>query len=113
MVEKKVLFAMEFDAASPEATAQRLIELKKAFNGSGHLLLTTQERVATSPMGDAAQTPRQKAVDAAKQKMYLALVKAGWTKDEIYSMTGVTAAQPGQMPGMGGGTAGGEPGEDR
>jgi hypothetical protein len=107
MVEKKVLVGVEFDAASPDATAQRLVDLKKAFNGSGHLLLTTQERVATSMMGDVVQTPRQKLLDAAKQKMYLALVKAGWTKDEIYSMAGVTPAQPGQMPGMGAARLGG------
>jgi hypothetical protein len=39
-------------------------------------------------------------VDAAKQQMYLALVKAGWTKDEIYSMAGVNppASGPMQMP---------------
>jgi hypothetical protein len=39
-------------------------------------------------------------VDAAKQQMYLALVKAGWTKDEIYSMVGVNppASAPMQMP---------------
>ncbi len=111
MTEKKVLFALEFDPSSPDTTAQRLIELKKAFNGSGHLLLTTQERVVTSPMGDVAQTPRQKVVDAAKQKMYLALVKAGWTKEEIYSMTGVTPPQPGQMPGMGAARLGGNLGK--
>jgi hypothetical protein len=51
-------------------------------------------------MGDVVQTPRQKMVDAAKQQMYLALVKAGWTKDEIYSMVGVNppASAPTQMP---------------
>ena len=111
MTERNVVFAVEFDVTAPEATAQRLMDLKTAFNGSGHLLLTTQERVATSPMGDVAQTPRQKAVDAAKQKMYIALAKAGWTKDEIYSMVGVTPPQPGQMPGMPTGRLGGNLGK--
>jgi hypothetical protein len=74
--------------------------MKKALEGSGNLLLTTDERVVASPMGDVVQTPRQKMVDAAKQQMYLALVKAGWTKDEIYSMVGVNppASGPMQMP---------------
>ena len=111
LIAKNALFSVEFDASAPEAVAQRLVDLKKAFNGSGHLLLTTQDRAATSPMGTVAQTPRQKTVDAAKQKMYLALVKAGWTKDEIYAMAGVTPTQPGQMPGAGGPRLGGNLGK--
>ena len=97
---KNVVVAIDFDASAPQAVAARLIDMKKALEGSGNLLLTTDERVVASPMGDVVQTPRQKMVDAAKQQMYLALVKAGWTKDEIYSMAGVNppSSGPMQMP---------------
>lgn len=110
LVEKNVVVTVDFDMAEPQAVADRLIALKKALGTSGSIALTTQERVVTSPMGQAEQTPRQKALDAAKQKMYLALVKDGWTKDEIYSTVGVTAppsggASPAMM--MGGGGLGG------
>jgi hypothetical protein len=80
--------------------AARLVELKKALNGSGNLVLTTQERMVATPMGNVEQSPRQKVLDAAKQQLYLALVKDGWTKDEIYATVGVTPrpAGPMQMP---------------
>lgn len=106
LAAKNALIAVEFDATSPKTVADRLVALKKALNGSANLVLTTQDRASRSPMGEAAQPPRQKVVDAAKQQMYLALVKAGWTKDEIYAMAGVTPPQPNQMPGQGGGLGG-------
>ena len=102
MVEKNVVLTVDFDATAPQAVAARLIDLKKVLGGSGSVVLTTNERVVRSPMGDTPASPRQKIVDAAKQQMYLALVKAGWTKDEIYAAAGVTATKPGQMPAMGG-----------
>jgi len=102
LAEKNVVLTVEFDASAPDALAARLIDLKKALGGSGNIVLTTTERIARSAMGDVAQSPRQKAVDAAKQQMYLKLVKAGWTKDEIYSMAGVTPSKPGQMQMPGG-----------
>jgi hypothetical protein len=98
--DRNVVIAIEFDAAAPVAVVARLADLKKAFTGSGCLILTTQERPALSAMGNVTQTPRQKTIDAAKQQLYLALVKDGWTKDEIYSMVGVTPrpSAPVQMP---------------
>jgi hypothetical protein len=99
MADRNAVLSVEFDAAAPDAVADQLIALKKAFGGSGNLLLTTQERTVRSPMGDSAQTPHQKLVDGAKQQLYLKLVKAGWTKDEIYSMAGVSP-QPAGMPMM-------------
>jgi hypothetical protein len=102
LAEKNVVLTVEFDASAPQAIATRLIDLKKALGGSGNIVLTTTERVMRSPMGDTAPSPRQKMVDGAKQQMYLSLAKAGWTKDEIYSMVGVTPTKPGQMPAMGG-----------
>jgi hypothetical protein len=110
---KNALIAIDFDLTAPQTVAARLIDLKKALEGSGNLLLTTDERVVASPMGDVVQTPRQKMVDAAKQQMYLALVKAGWTKDEIYSMVGVNppASGPMQMPPPAAGRLGGNLGK--
>ena len=110
---KNVVVAVDFDLAAPQAVAARLIDMKKALDGSGNLVLTTAERVVTSPMGDVAQTARQKMVDAAKQQMYLALVKAGWTKDEIYAMVGVNPPQSGpmQMPPPAAGRLGGNLGK--
>jgi hypothetical protein len=98
IIEKNVVIAVEFDIAAPQAVTTRLADLKKALNGSGNLVLTTTERVVASAMGESVQTPRQKALDAAKQQMYLALVKDGWTKDEVYSMVGVTPPRSGPMP---------------
>jgi hypothetical protein len=110
---KNVVVAIDFDVTAPQAVAAKLIDMKKALEGSGNLVLTTDERVVASPMGDVVQTPRQKMVDAAKQQMYLALVKAGWTKDEIYSMVGVNppATGPMQMPPPAAGRLGGNLGK--
>jgi hypothetical protein len=104
--DRNALVAVEFNPAEPQAIANRLIELKKLIGDSGNLLLTTAEPPATSAMGmDPGMTARQKMVDKAKQEMFLALVKAGWTKDEIYSMAGVNPPQTGtpQMPPPGAG----------
>jgi hypothetical protein len=95
--DKNVVLAVEFDASAPLAVTARLVELKKALNGSGNLVLTTQERVVATPMGNAEQSPRQKVLDAAKQQLYLALVKDGWTKNEVYAMVGVTPPRSGPM----------------
>ncbi len=97
IADKNVVVTVEFDVTAPQAVAARLMELKKTLNGSGNLVLTTQERAAATAMGNAQQSPRQKALDAAKQQVYLALVKDGWTKDEIFSMVGVTPPRSGPM----------------
>jgi hypothetical protein len=97
ITERNVVVAVEFDAAAPQAVATRIIDLKKTLNGSGNLVLTTQERTTATAMGNTEQSARQKMVDAAKQQLYLALVKDGWTKDEIYSMVGVTPRPTGPM----------------
>jgi hypothetical protein len=97
IVDKNVVIAVEFDVAAPQAVTARLVEWKKALNGSGNLVLTTTERAVTSAMGDTVQTPRQKTLDAAKQQVYLALVKDGWTKDEVNSMVGITPRPTGPM----------------
>jgi len=108
--DKNVLVAVDFDPAAPAAVAAQLIEWKKLIGDSDNLLLTTREVTSASAMfEDAAPNDRQKRVDAAKQQMYLALVKAGWTKDEIYAMVGVNPPQTGpiQMPPPNAGRLGG------
>jgi hypothetical protein len=104
---KNVLVAVEFDLAAPQAIAQKLIDLKQTAGDSGNLLLVT--RIATAGgRGEAA--PAQTGLsqlDQAKQQMYLTLVKAGWTKDEIYSMVGVTPPRPEGAAGGGRGGGGG------
>jgi hypothetical protein len=95
--DRNVVLTVEFNPAAPQAVAARLAELKKALNGSGNLVLTTSERVVATPMGNVEQSPRQKALDAAKQQLYLALVKDGWTKSEVYAMVGVTPPRSGPM----------------
>ena len=103
LAEHNVVLSVEFDAAAPQAVATKLIDLKKALGSSANLVLTTSERPVTSAMGETAPTARQKTLDAAKQQMYLALVKAGWTKDEIYSTVGVTPGPGGAMGMLAGG----------
>ncbi len=92
--EKNVLVAVAWDGAA----AAKLIGLKKLIGDSDNLLLTTRLAgpSALSEMGlpDGAARPGP---DEAKQKMYLDLIKAGWTKDEIYAMVGVSPARTGQM----------------
>jgi hypothetical protein len=105
---KKALVAVEFDVAAPQAVAAKLIEFKKAAGDSGNLLLVTREAAAAGGRGEAPPATEWKTsrLDDAKQQLYLALVKAGWTKDEIYAMVGVSPAVPGGG-GRGGGGLGG------
>jgi hypothetical protein len=104
---KNVLVAVEFDLAAPQAIAQKLIDLKQAAGDSGNLLLVTRIATAGGRGGAAPAEPRLSQLDQAKQQMYLTLVKAGWTKDEIYSMVGVTPPRPEGAAGGGRGGAGG------
>ncbi len=108
MNEKNVLWGVAWDPNSPQAVAARLIELKRQLGDSDNLLLLTDESSSAPMMGEEAKTTEaEKAVqrkrDEAKQQMYLALVREGWTKDEIYAMVGVSPArrEGDQMPPMG------------
>ena len=105
---KNVLVAVDFDAANPQAVAAKLIEFKKAAGDSGNLLVTTREP-SPAGRGEAASGAARtmSALEQAKQQFYLALVKAGWTKDEIYSMVGVNPPPPPGAPGGGRGGGGG------
>lgn len=99
--DKDALLTVEFDAAAPAAVAAKLIELKKRLGDSDNLLLVNGPN-AVAPPEPTGLKPLQRKIDEAKQQLYLSLIKAGWTKDEIYSMVGVNpprpAGQPMQMP---------------
>ncbi len=99
---KNVLVAIDFDTANPQAVAAKLIEFKKLAGDSGNLLLTTREMPAQRGETLPSANAKMSALEQAKQQMYLALIKAGWTKDEIYSMVGVSPRRTGaaaqQMP---------------
>jgi len=84
MKGRNVILAVAHDLSQPTALAGRLIELKKLFDGSDCLALVSAD--TTLP----AETNERRKIDEAKQQMYLPLIKAGWTKDEIYAMVGVT-----------------------
>lgn len=102
---KNLLVAVEFDAANPQATAAKLIEFKKLAGDSGNLLLTTRDvpagRNPYAEMAAAGERPRTMSpLEQAKQQLYLTLIKAGWTRDEINSMVGITPrpTAPAQAP---------------
>lgn len=84
MKQKNVVMAVAHDLSQPAALAARLIELKQLFNGSENLVLVSAD--TTLP----ADVQARRKIDEAKQQMYLPLIKAGWNKNEIYAMVGVT-----------------------
>ena len=84
MKEKNVVMAVANDLSQPAALAARLIELKQLFYGSENLVLVSAD--TTLP----ADVQARRKIDEAKQQMYLPLIKAGWTKNEIYALVGVT-----------------------
>jgi hypothetical protein len=105
---KNVLVAVDFDVAAPQAVAAKLMDFKKAAGNSGNLLLVTRAAASAGGRGEAAPAePRMSQLEQAKQQMYLALIKAGWTKDEINSMVGVNPPPPPGTPGGGRGGGGG------
>ncbi len=84
MKEKNVVLAVAHDLSQPAALAARLIELKQLFNGSDNLVLVSAD--TTMPADPYAR----RKIEDANQQLYLPLIKAGWTKNEIYAMVGVT-----------------------
>jgi hypothetical protein len=98
LTEKNVLLTVEFDADAPQVVASRLLALRQALGGSSNLLLVQGPSPAL-PLDPAAVKATTRKVDEAKQAMYLTLIKAGWTRDEIYALVGVDPARPtGEMP---------------
>jgi len=92
---KNVLVAVDFDATNPQAVATKLMDFKKTAGDSGNLLLTARD-VPVVVRGEPPDA-RARQFDAAKQQVYLALIKAGWTKDEINAMVGVSPRPTGAM----------------
>jgi hypothetical protein len=99
--EKDALVTVEFDANAPAAVAARLDGLKKQIGDSDNVLLVAGSN-SVAPPEPVGLKPLQRKIDDAKQQMYLALIKAGWTKYEIYATVGVNpprpAGEPLQMP---------------
>jgi hypothetical protein len=85
MNQKNTLLLFECDPADPQGCVGRLLDLKKQFGDSDNLVVSVRSGGNT---------------DAAKRAIYMALVKAGWTMNEIYAVFGAGA-------GSGGGRGGG------
>jgi len=102
--KEKALVAVDCDLSAPQALAGRLIDLKQLIGGSDNLLLVSRD--ATQPTEPAAR----RKLEEAKQQLFLPLVKAGWTKDEIYAMVGVNPALTMEQMMAGGSGARGLPG---
>jgi hypothetical protein len=75
MNAKNAVLMVEFNGADMPGTVARVQAARKAFGDADNLMLTTSMDLERN----------------AKQDFYLALVKNGWTKDEIYAMTGAGA----------------------
>ena len=75
MNAKNDVLILEFNGADVAGTVARVQAARKVFGDADNLMIAAT--------GDIT--------DKAKQDFYLALVKNGWTKDEIYAMTGAGA----------------------
>lgn len=71
--QKWILFAVDFDPNQVEACVVQLESLKKRFDGVDHLLLNVTSKDN---------------LEKGKQALYLALLKKGWGKKEIYAIGG-------------------------
>jgi len=95
MNQKNTVLLFECDPADANGCAGRLQGYKKQFGDSDNLVMSVKR----------APTDR---TDAFKKSLYLALIKGGWTKEEIFAVCGVTVAGSG---GRGGGPANGNLGK--
>ncbi len=89
MNQKNTVLLFECDPADAQGCVAKLQNYKKLFGDTDNLVVSMK-----------AATPA--AVDQAKQTLYLALVKTGWTKDEIYAAFGASSGGGGRG-GAGGG----------
>jgi hypothetical protein len=76
--EKNSAIVIQCDAADAKGCVGKLEDAKKKFGSADNLVLS------------AASGPK---MDDFKQVLYLGLVKAGWSKDDIYAMAGAAAGQ--------------------
>jgi len=76
MNAKNTLLVVQCDPADAPSCVAKLEDSKKKFGDVDNILLS----MSAGP-----------ALDAAKQAVYLALIKGGWTKDQIYAIAGNSA----------------------
>jgi hypothetical protein len=88
MNQKNTLLLFECDPADVQGCANKLQNYKKQFGDSDNLVVS---------MKSGANQ------EEAKKNIYLALIKSGWTKDEVYAVFGASAGGGG---GRGGGAGG-------
>ncbi len=103
--EKNALVAIEWDPSEPAQVAGRLLALKKRIGDSDNILLVTlKHSISINYESNPENKEQLRKEDEAKQKMYLTLIRDGWTKDEIYAMVGVNPPpkEPSPMPSFGG-----------
>jgi hypothetical protein len=78
MNQKNTLLLFECDPADAQGCVTRLQSYKKQFGDSDNLVASVK-----------SSTPEK--IEDAKRTMYLALIKSGWTKEEIFSVFGASA----------------------
>jgi len=88
MNQKNTLLLFECDTADAAGCVSRLQTYKKQFGDSDNLIISVKR-----PAGESVEAP----IRAFTRSLYLALIKAGWTKDEIYAVFGAP------VPASGGG----------
>jgi len=87
MNQKNTLLLFECDPADAQGCVTRLQNYRKLFGDADNLVVSMRTNDRT---------------EEAKKTIYLALIKSGWTKDQIYAVFGQTAT-----PAAGGGRGGG------
>jgi hypothetical protein len=92
----KALMAIQCDVADPAGCVAMLGAAKKAFGDVDNLVLTMKG------VGESENEATKLKWEQAKEAVYLALVKAGWTKDELTVMVSTTPVIPGMTQGRAG-----------
>ena len=104
MKAKNALLTIHCDPANAAGCITRIEAARKAFGDKGNLLFSMKNPAAATAAGGGrgGGAPANPQIEDAKRTVYLALIKAGWTKDEIYAMVGTSAAGGGGRGGGGG-----------
>ena len=92
----KALMAIQCDVADAAGCVTTLGAAKKAFGDVDNLVLTMKG------VGEREDEATRLKWEQAKRAVYLALVKAGWTKDELTVMVSTTPVIPGMTEGPAG-----------
>ena len=99
MKAKNALMIVQCSPTDAGGCVSRIEAARKAFGDKGNLLLSLDNPAAAKPAtggGRGGGVPTSPQIEEAKRTIYLALIKAGWTKDEIYATVGVSAAGGGR-----------------